>query len=327
MSATATRMGLAQTPRESLMKCPKCSFEQPVGLECIRCGIVFSKYTKTQKQALLDLAEQADELSETRPLDMSETPATFAREAPAPDHITPIGGTSQPAPPNRTTAPGGTAPPPPSSPVVNTLDQQVRPALKYMRLTAGLLAIMFGSLLFWAGEAVSPEPIEALLLIIYLCVGAFWVLSVTLDLTVRRFSMEMLLFVVVTLAIRLTSPDLFDPGKFTRGLSAPPMLGGGGMQAEKTKTSPAQFKHNAWDLNRKTRMLIAGELKVEEQWTEMVTTLKLTYRGLPAADRDRLEPNYRASIALEKAVNAWKTDPTSEAAEAVYTIIEEIDTF
>jgi len=301
------------------MKCPKCGFEQPVGLECIRCGIVFSKYTKPQKQALRELAEQADELSETRPLDMNETPATFAQEAPAPDH--------KPAPPNRTTAPGGTSAPPLSSPGINALDQQVRPALKYIRLAAGLLAITFGSLLFWAGEAVSPEPIEALLLIIYLCVGVFWVLSLTLELTLRRFSMEMLLFVVVTLAIRLTSPELFDPGKLTRGLSAPPMVTGAVVQAEEIKISPAQFKHNAWDLNRTTRMLIAGELKVEEQWTKMVTALKLTYRSLPAADRDRLEPNYRASIALEKAVKAWKTDPTSEAAEAVYTLIEEIDAF
>ena len=131
----------------------------------------------------------------------------------------------------------------------------------------------------------------------------------------------------VTLAIRLTSPDLFDPGKLTRGLSAPPIVDGPVVQAEKIKTSPAQFKHCAWDLNRATRMLIAGELKVEEQWTEMVTALKHTYRGLPAADRDRLEPNYRATIALEKAVKAWKTEPTPEATEAVYTLIEEIDAF
>ena len=313
------------------MKCPKCGFEQPAGLECIRCGIVFSKYTKTQKQALRELAEHADEMTETRPLDMSEAPASFAQEAPAPGHTTPIGGTASQAPPHQTTAPGpgGTTAPPLSSPGVDALDQQVRPALKIIRLAAGLLAIMFGSLLFWAGEAVSPEPIEALLLIIYLCVGVFWVLSVTLEMTVRRFSMEMLLFVAVTLAIRLTSPDLFDPGKLTQGFSGPAQGGGAVVQAntKPVKTSPAQFKQDVWDLNRTIRMLIAGELKVEEQWTETMTALKLTYRGLPAADRDRLEPNYRAAISLEKAVKAWKEAPTPVAADAVYTIIEKIDAF
>ena len=313
------------------MKCPKCGFEQPVSLECIRCGIVFSKFAKSQKQALDELAEQSAELSETRPIDVDDTPATFRQDQPAPVRrdTSPLMNPAA-APPTSGTSPGGTPLPTfqtaPTSP--NPLDMPIGPALRWVRLAAGLMAITFGSLLFWAGEAVAPEPIEALLLIIYLCVGVFWVLSFTFPtISVRRFSLEMLLFVVVTLGIRLTSPDLFDSGKLTQGLRRPPESAAAAMSTTPEKTSAAQLKQDSWDLNRTTRMLVAGELKDEQQWTDTVSNLKKTFRGLTAEERDRLEPSYRATIDLEKAVAAWRGDPSSENAEKVYSLVETIDTF
>jgi len=208
------------------------------------------------------------------------------------------------------------------------LDQPIRPALRYVRLVTGITAISFGSLLFWAGDAVAPEPVEALLLIVYLCVGAYWVLSFSFNsTTVRRFSLEMVLFIVVTLGIRLTSPHLFDLGKLSRSLAAPPRVGGTAGETEVKKTSAAQLKQDAWDLNRTTRRLIAGELKEEQQFTDMVTNIKNTYRNLPAKERDRLEPNYRAAIDLDKAVKAWKSHPAAANNEKIYELIEKIDTF
>ena len=40
------------TDRDLAMTCPKCGFEQPEGLECLRCGIVFAKYHAPTPAAL-----------------------------------------------------------------------------------------------------------------------------------------------------------------------------------------------------------------------------------------------------------------------------------
>src|SRR5947209_14640421 len=36
--------GIPRTRRISGMICPKCGFEQPDGVECLRCGIIISRY-------------------------------------------------------------------------------------------------------------------------------------------------------------------------------------------------------------------------------------------------------------------------------------------
>jgi len=310
------------------MKCPKCGFEQPVALECVRCGIVFSKFAKSQQQVLETLLEESSELDETRPLDIDDTPATFRQDTPAPiSQQAGPGGRGGPAPSGQQSSRHLPTRPIHLSSILSPLDQPIRPLLRWVRLLAGLFAIAFGSLLFWAGTAVAPEPAEALFLIVYLCVGAFWVLSFSFKTTtLRRFSMEMLLFIAVTLAIRLTSPQLFDTEKITMSLSVP-APGSGGHETPAEKTSAAQLKQDAWDLNRTTRMLVAGELKTEQQWTDGIAGLKKTYRSLPTVERGRLEPNYRATIDLEKAVKAWQSDPTSETVEKVYQQIELIDAF
>ena len=175
---------------------------------------------------------------------------------------------------------------------------------------------------------MAPEPAEALFLIVYLCVGAFWVLSFNFKTTtVKRFSLEMILFVAVTLGIRLTSPNLFDTEKITQGMSMPAPGQDRARGEAAQKTSAAQLKQAAWDLNRTTRMLVAGELKETDQWAGMVKSLKQAYRGLPGKERDRLEPNYRATIELEKVVKAWQEDPTAENIDKIYETIETIDTF
>jgi hypothetical protein len=313
------------------MKCPKCGFEQPVALECVRCGIVFSKFAKSQQQTLEALAEMSSDLDETRPLDIDETPATFQQDPiVSPATQQPVAGTPGAESDQASSLSARSTRPiarPQQAAEVNPLDLPIRPLLRWIRLLAGLFAIAFGSLLFWAGEGVAPDPAEALFLIVYLCVGAFWVLSFNFKTTtVRRFSFEMVLFIVVTLGIRLTSPNLFDTEKITQGLSMPaPGEATSSRQGE--KTSAAQLKQAAWELNRTTRMLVAGELKTDENWTGMIKDLKKAYRGLPAAERDRLEDSYRAAIDLEKAVETWRADPTSDNADRIYDLIETIDTF
>lgn len=313
------------------MKCPKCAFEQPVALECVRCGIVFSKFAKSQQQTLESLAEQSAELDETRPLDIDETPATFKQDPiVSPALAQPVAGPEGAVPQQESRRSGGPTRPifmKDHAPEISALDQPIRPLLRWVRLLAGLFAIAFGSLLFWAGEGVAPEPAEALFLIVYLCVGAFWVLSFNFKTTtVRRFSFEMVLFIVVTLGIRLTSPNLFDTEKITQGLSMP--APGEDHTARKAeKTSAAQLKQAAWELNRTTRKLVAGELKTDDEWVGMLKDLKKAYRGLPGKERDRLEASYRSAIALDKAVAAWKSDPSSDNADKIYDLIETIDTF
>ncbi|MBM4371444.1 MAG: hypothetical protein FJ098_07300 [Deltaproteobacteria bacterium] len=296
------------------MKCPKCGFQQPAGLECIRCGIVFSKISKSQKQILADLAEQSAEMTETRPVPLEmQVPATGMHGGSG--AATPPPGSPLPVAPSPPASYGTTRPDP--------LGQPIRPALRYLRLAAGLLAVGFGSLLFWAGEAMAPEPIEALLLIVYLCVGAYWVLSVTFPTPIRRFALEMVLLIVTTLGLRITSPHLFDTDRMTRSVKAAPGTGA----AAKPEEGTDALAREAGRLCAAARSLLDGDLEDGSRWSEALTRADEAWKTLPDAVREKAEPGYILVGRLDRAVEAWRRSPDVETADEVRGILRELETW
>jgi hypothetical protein len=127
-----------------------------------------------------------------------------AAEAPQPAAAVPGQPASPQPPPSPTAA---------HRPVIqeeSILDQEISQALKVVRAVGGFLGLLFGALLFRVTMTEAPSPLEAFLMIAYLLVAIFWILTYRTHMPLRRFLLELVLFVAATMALKAGNPQVFD---------------------------------------------------------------------------------------------------------------------
>lgn len=182
------------------------------------------------------------------------------------------------------------------------LSLPIRSGLLWFRFASGILALIFGGVLFIGTVSEPPEPMEALLLIVYSCVGLFWVASVRMEITIRSFALELLLFMVVVVVLRINSPTFFDPGKLQRvgSIKEQPWTAGGDIRS---------LSGEAKVLIRQVRERLAGKAADEKAWRKAFSNLASTWEQLPKAQQVKAGEIHSAMEELERAMTLWESNP------------------
>jgi hypothetical protein len=110
--------------------------------------------------------------------------------------------------------------------VESILDKEISQQLKWVRAIGGFLGLLFGALLFRVTMTEAPSPLEAFLMIAYLMVAIFWILTFRTHMPLRRFLLELVLFVAATMALKAGNPMVFeqDSGSGKRPTFAQPAV-------------------------------------------------------------------------------------------------------
>lgn len=301
---------------QNTFSCPKCGFVQNPGMECARCGVIFSRLKDHQAQKVapvqppLTAKPGVDPILDgaMRRLLAGDIPA--GTNGPSPEqesegqppkkavpqqpkkqgvhpHLQPGWKTQAGAPPTEQMRPR----------VINPLDEEVSPRLMQVRKGTGLLAMLFGVLLFMVGMNNSPDPLLALLMIAYVCVGAYWMLASKQPILLRRMLLEMVLFVAVTMGLRVNSPVVFELGQLTEHTAKD-----SGMPPGKVYSSVEEYYALLDRVLEETHKYIDGETEDLQTVKRIINALELCYV--------KLTDNGKANVAA-----------TQEKAEELKTIL------
>jgi len=162
-----------------------------------------------------------------------------------------------------------------------------------------------GAWLFGAGQNLDFGPAQVLFLIGYGCVSLFWILSAPIRVPVRQFAVEMLVFVVATLLLRVALPAAFDLGRLSNNESAPLSAGLKGPDFVQDVT-PAAFANEADNLCRLARAVLddPDDGVVVDEWMVAAEGFRKLFRRLSAEQREEAELIYKGSIVLESRIKA-----------------------
>ncbi len=202
----------------------------------------------------------------------------------------------------------------------------IRPGLRFVRTGAGIIGLGVGAWLFGAGQNLDYGPAQVLFLIGYGCISLFWILSAPIRVPVRQFAVEMLIFVVATLMLRLALPAAFDLGRLSNRESAP--LSAGLQEPEFLQdVTPAGFANSADHLCKHARAVLdePGNAEAVAEWTEETETLRKLFRRLTAEQRADAEKIYKGSIVLESRIKAATADPSVEQIRDAFAAIESLE--
>jgi hypothetical protein len=284
------------------MRCPKCSFTQPAGPECLRCGIIFDKYRtvqESQEPTVEDPVSEPEVAPAERPVGNAVGNATTTQ----PPVLSPVRQKDDP------------------------FEKPIRTSLRIVRTGAGVLAVSFGSWLFVWGQDCSLAPFHVLLLITYGCVGLFWVLSAPLKVSVRQFAIEMLLFVFATVLLKVALPEAFDLGTTSNKTSGP--LSGGGLPGPSEPVPPdADIYAGVLDkLANKARDVLDDPENTDrvEGWLRECRTIKHDFRRMDREQRKSVENAYKATVALEQKMERLKTNSGSDEADQAFEAVENLE--
>jgi hypothetical protein len=211
--------------------------------------------------------------------------------------------------------------------------QPIRPGLRFVRTGAGVVGLGVGAWLFGAGQDLDYGPAQVLFLIGYGCISLFWILSAPIRVPVKQFAIEMLIFIIATLLLRLALPAAFDLGRLSNNESAPLSAGLNGPDFVQDVT-PAAFANEADNLCKLTRALLDesenGEVTVA--WKSAHKKFRKIFRNLSAEERKDAELVYKGSILLESRIKAVTSNESSVtnfqgAFEALESLEREIINF
>lgn len=297
------------------MQCPRCGFDQPASEECIACGVVISKYLSTVDElagigAEADLDDDPfaalagpDGLGEgiaADPFQLAPTTGS-GRYAEAPQSYA---GAEQDPFPSRPLhdAEGGPIPTGAARPVSRvgaTPSDRVSPldfggstplyiggAASVIRIVAAFVCLGLGVVMVLNGEGLRSAWPYAVM--VFYGAGALWgLLTARQSITVRQFGIEMAVLVLVTVALRLASPETFAIE--SSETSAKPAA------ATRLPDSPiGRFTRSCIDFLEATDDVLKLSAPVErERWATLskaldFSALKLAYDGLDTEERARV---------------------------------------
>ncbi len=209
----------------------------------------------------------------------------------------------------------------------------IRPGLRFVRTGAGVVGLGVGAWLFGAGQNLDFGPAQVLFLISYGCISLFWILSAPIRVPVRQFAIEMLIFVVATLLLRLALPAAFDLGRLSNTESAPLSAGLKGPDFVQDVT-PAAFANEADNLCRLARGVMddPDDGAAVEAWSTAADRFQRLFRHMSADQRVDRELIYKGSILLESRINAVvaggsEATDFQEAFEALESLEREVIDF
>lgn len=204
------------------------------------------------------------------------------------------------------------------------LKRPIRPSLRIARSGAGVVGLALGSWLFLAGQQLELRPAHVLFLIAYACVSLFWVLTAFVRVPVRQFAVEMLVFIVATLGLRVALPEAFSLGTLSNQLSGPYIADEG-----EALPRPEDFHEQIGQLADKARSVLQTptDKALSAEWLTACKELKVAYRALPADARNRIEKSYKGLVALETRLEAVRSsgEPDRVLVEAAFRAVEDLE--
>lgn len=203
----------------------------------------------------------------------------------------------------------------------------IRPQLRFVRTGAGVIGLGVGAWLFGAGQNLDFSPAQVLLLIGYGCVSLFWILSAPIRVPVRQFAIEMLIFVVATLLLRIVMPAAFDLGRLSNSEHAP--LSAGLQEQEFVQEVTLSAFANASDrVCRLARTVLdePGKSDVAVEWAAETERLRKLFRRMSAQQREDAELIYKGAIVLESRIKAAiDGDASMEQIQDAFVAIESLE--
>lgn len=223
---------------------------------------------------------------------------------------------------HRQPAPQPAAPPPPPP---DPFRAPIRPLLRAIRTMAGLVAVVVGAWLFLGGQELHLLPLHVVLLIGYACVGLFWLLSAVLPVTVKQFAIEMLIFVISTVLLKVALPEAFDPGRLSNTETGP--LQGGEAASVSAKLDADDYARQAEELARLARDVLdaPGDPTMKETWARSAQQCRTAFRKLSRDERRKAEATYKAAVALEERIGAILEAKRAVEADAAFRAVEVLE--
>ncbi|MGM0576244.1 MAG: hypothetical protein ACQEXJ_10990 [Myxococcota bacterium] len=248
------------------MQCPRCGFEQPEGVECVSCGVVFDRSIATAEEETAAEADSAFDLDEEDASSVEVPPAPLAESPPV----------SEEPPPPGEPAISRTAPRLPTRPGLfrrdNRADQPIGAAAATIRALAALGCLGIAVLMVLNGRGLmSWWPY---VIMTFYAAAAIWGLTTVRSRpTLQRFAVEMAALVVVTLGLRAASPAMFSVETPQRRVPA-------SVTGPRLPDTPlGRFVAETTDFLRAGETLLgAGEPMPRERWEALAA--KLDYEAL-----------------------------------------------
>jgi hypothetical protein len=219
--------------------------------------------------------------------------------------------------------------PPPTFQMVDgdPFSKPIRPGLRFVRTGAGIVGMVVGGWLFGAGQNLELAPLQVLFLIGYACVSLFWIISFPIRVPVRQFAVEMFIFVVATLLLRVALPAAFDLGRLSNTQSDP--LGAGMVETEFVDhVTPVGFARFAEELCVAGRLVLddTSDEEAVARWQEQAARLRKLFRHMESAQRRDCEKLYKVAVTLEARMQDALADGAEMSdTEAAFVALEALE--
>jgi hypothetical protein len=203
----------------------------------------------------------------------------------------------------------------------------IRPVLRAVRTTGGVLGLLFGGWLFLTGQELVLWPYHVLFLIAYGCICLFWVLSAPIRVPVKQFAIEMLIFTGFTLTLYLSLPEAFSLGTLTNKESVPLHKGFSAVPEGQSDT-PDLFVHRLTQVVSDARDLLDNPKDSEmlAAWKDSCHAAKVIFRNIGSGDRKSCEVFYKLMVMLETRVErACEPGADPERRQDAYETIEKLE--
>ncbi|MEZ4268239.1 MAG: hypothetical protein R3F39_17890 [Myxococcota bacterium] len=297
------------------MQCPRCGFDQPASEECIACGVVISKYLSTVDE-LADIAvstpfdddpfaalgnpEALLDGDSAAPFQLASTTGRGSYAEPPPSFPPPDDDPFASQPIHDLDAPA--MPGTPSRPVsrvggvpahrISALDFDSGPPVyiggvaSVLRIIAAFVCLGLAIIMVMNGEGLrSAWPY--LVMVLY-GAGALWgLLTARHDISVRQFGIEMAVLAVITIGLRLASPETFAVETHGPAVKA-------SVATRVPDTALGRFTTTALDFLESTGEVLKLQAPVsKERWSDLSKSLdfgavKLGYDSLDTEERARV---------------------------------------
>jgi hypothetical protein len=184
---------------------------------------------------------------------------------------------------------------PTTLPERDTLSEPIGAVARGVRVLAALLCAANAGIMWLNGTALRTFTMYAVL--VFFAVACIYaLLTVMQRISVRQFSIEVVLVVAVSLTAKLVYPQIFDLEHQEAHKAAPQLV-----------TKYARFVHEARGFTAASRALLAGAAAPGQTWQDLAKGLdwqgvRSEYEALRVADREAVYGAYTAARALGELV-------------------------